>query len=129
MQVNWLAIVAAAVATFFIGGLWYSPVLFYKPWARLNGYTETTTPKAGGLVFGLSFLAQLIAAANLAFFVAGESFSFVVAAATAVGVGWVATAFGVTYLFEKKPFGLWAINAGYHVVSFVVMGLILGAWR
>jgi len=129
MQVNWLAVVASAVATFFIGGLWYSRALFYKPWARLNGYTETTTPKAGALVFALSFLAQLIAAANLAFFVAGESFGFIVSAAAAVGVGWVAMAFAVTSLFEQRPFGLWAINAGYHVVSFIVMGLILGAWR
>jgi len=129
MQVNWLAIIASAAATFLIGGLWYSPVLFYKPWVRLNGYTETTTPKAGGRVFVLSFLAQLIAAANLAFFVAGEPFGLVVAAAAAVGVGWVAMSFGVTYLFEQRPFALWMINAGYHVVSFLVMGLIIGAWR
>jgi hypothetical protein len=46
-----------------------------------------------------------------------------------VGLCWVGTSFGITYLFERKPFILFAINAGYHLVTFTVMGTILGLWH
>jgi len=45
------------------------------------------------------------------------------------GLFWVATAMGITYLFERKSLKLYLINAGYHVVTFTLMGLILGAWK
>lgn len=127
--VNWLAVVAAAVATFVLGGVWYSPVLFYRPWLRLNGVSEEAVRGNSGLVFGASFVLELLAAAVLAMFVAGGSFAFVVGASFAVGAAWVAASFGVTYLFERRPLGLFAINAGYHIVAFTLMGVILAAWR
>ena len=36
-EVNWIAIVAAAILSFLLGGLWYSPVLFGKAWQREVG--------------------------------------------------------------------------------------------
>ena len=45
------------------------------------------------------------------------------------GLGWVATGLGVTYLFERRPLRLYLIDAGYHVLSFAVMGAILGVWK
>src|SRR6266571_1866493 len=37
VHVNYLAVLVAAVAVFVLGWLWYSPLLFYKPWMRLRG--------------------------------------------------------------------------------------------
>ena len=45
------------------------------------------------------------------------------------GMFWVAASIGVTYLFERKPLSLFLINAGYHVVTYTLMGIILGAWK
>ena len=45
------------------------------------------------------------------------------------GFTYVAAALGITYLFEMRSFTLWAINAGYQVVVFSIMGAILGAWH
>ena len=94
------------------------------------------TPDASGAgmakIFGLSFLLQLVAATVLAAFLGPEDvlpFWPAVAAAVSVGVAWVATAFGVVYLFERRSFAHFAVNAGYHVVSFTLMGLIIAAWR
>ncbi|MBK7830374.1 MAG: DUF1761 domain-containing protein [Nannocystis sp.] len=42
--------------------------------------------------------------------------------------GWVAPALTTTFLFERRPRRLLAIDAGYHVVTFTLMGAILGAW-
>jgi len=32
-------------------------------------------------------------------------------------------------LFEFRPLKLWAINAGYQVIVFSIMGAIIGAWH
>src|SRR5438105_15438178 len=37
VHVNYVAVLVAAVAVFVLGWLWYSPLLFYKPWMRLRG--------------------------------------------------------------------------------------------
>jgi len=44
-------------------------------------------------------------------------------------LGFVATSFGVNFLFSRKPLKLYFIDVGYMVVSFFVMGVIIGAWR
>src|SRR5437867_12979867 len=38
-NVNILAVIVAAVETFILGSVWYSPVLFAKQWMQAHGYT------------------------------------------------------------------------------------------
>jgi hypothetical protein len=40
IDINYFAVVAAAVATFFLGWLWYSPVLFARQWMNAHGHTS-----------------------------------------------------------------------------------------
>lgn len=127
-QLNFLAVGAAALSAFLIGGLWYSPVLFAKPWMRLNGFTEEDL-KAANMVrtFGISFLCSVLIAFNLAAFLGSESdLAFDTLAGFLTGFGWVAMSSGIVYTFEQRPAKLWLINAGYHVVSYTVMGFIIG---
>ena len=126
-EVNYLAVLLAALSAFLIGGLWYS-ALFAKAWAAKTGQSEETL-KSGNmaLIFGGSFVLNLVAAYVLAMFVAGKDWKHAALAGLAVGLAWVATALGVTYLFERRPLGLWLINGGYQIVQFTVMGAILGA--
>ncbi len=37
-HLNWLAILVAAVSSLAAGFLWYSPMLFAKPWMHEMGY-------------------------------------------------------------------------------------------
>jgi hypothetical protein len=128
---NYLAIVAAALVYFAIGGLWYSPILFAKAWMREAGISEEQAQKAPlGRTFGLSALAALVMAFNLAAFLGDKAtLGFGLFAGAATGLGWVAMALGVIYLFEQRSLKLWLINSGYQVVAFTAMGGILGAWR
>ena len=128
--VNWLAIVAAAISMFVIGGLWYGP-LFAKPWQRAAGLSDEQV-KSGNmpLIFGLAFVLSLLMAANLAFFVAGVSgLGAVIGYSVAAGLGWAAFGLSVVALFERRPLSYHLINGGYLTIAFVVMGLILGLWR
>jgi hypothetical protein len=121
----------AAVVTFVVGGLWYSPVLFGRQWMAYNGLSEERLRDAGGAakIFALSFLAQLVAAVNLAMFLGPTAtIGFGAAAGFAVGFGWVAMSYATTYLFERRPLGLWFVNAGYNVVVYTLMGVIIAAF-
>ncbi|HNA18041.1 MAG TPA: DUF1761 domain-containing protein, partial [Ferruginibacter sp.] len=35
---------------------------------------------------------------------------------------------GINYLYEKKPFSLFLINAGYAVVGNIIAGIIICSW-
>jgi hypothetical protein len=128
-QVNWLAVVAAALSMFVIGGLWYGP-LFARAWQRAAGLSDDQL-KAGNmpLVFGLAFVLSLIMAANLAFFVNGLPLGTTVLYAVAAGLGWAAFGLSTVALFERRPLSYHLINGGYLTIAFAVMGLILGLWR
>jgi hypothetical protein len=130
VDLNWLAIIVAAVSTFILGGLWYGP-LFGRVWMRASGVSEAQAAGGNkGLIFGVSLLLQLIAALVLDMFIGTQgTLAFGTAAGAAVGLFWVATAFGVVYLFEQRPLAHWAVNSFYHIVSYTIMGAILGAWN
>jgi hypothetical protein len=128
--VNWLAVIAAAVSMFVIGGLWYS-VLFQKQWMAANGFTDADVKRGSpAVIFGAAFVLSLLIAANLAFFVAGvPDLGAVIGYSVAAGLGWAAFGLSVIALFERRPLMYHLINGGYLTVAFVVMGLVLGLWR
>lgn len=130
-KLNFAAIFAAAASMFATGGLWYSPLLFGKAWQRETGLDdETLKRRSPAAIFGPSFVLALLMAFNLAAFLGPDAtLGFAVAAAFAAGFGWVALGMGITYLFEARSFRLWLIDAGYHTVSFTLMGVILGLWK
>jgi len=131
-EINVFAIIAAAVSTFILGGLWYSPLLFGNAWMRANGFTEEQVNGfSKGRMFGWSIVLSLIMAANLAMFLADAKtdWQWGMIAGLLAGFGWVAMAIAVVGLFENKSWTYICINGGYNVVAFAVMGLIIGAWR
>lgn len=130
MQVNYLAVLVAAVSTFLLGGLWYSPKLFGPTWQRVAGDTRKKENGHPAKVFGTSFLFALVAA--LAYAVLIPIQPSVMAACLQgllVGVGIVATSFGINYQFANRSNLLWLIDGGYHTLQFAIYGAILGAWR
>ncbi|MGH9321407.1 MAG: DUF1761 domain-containing protein [Vicinamibacteria bacterium] len=131
-QVNYLAVATAALSTFLIGGLWYSPLLFQRPWMKANGLSEADLQKGGtGKIFGLSFVFALVMAFNLAAFLAGPdtTLAWGATAGALAGFGWVALGIAIVALFERRSWTYILVNGGYFIVSFVVMGAILGGWR
>jgi hypothetical protein len=129
-DVNWLAVLAATLTSFVLGGLWYSPVLFGKKWQAAAGLSDETL-KAGNpaIIFGGSFVLALIASAMFAMFIGPMTTGPATAAGFSAGLCWVATSFGINGLFERKPMALTLINGGYHTVQFTLIGAILGAWH
>lgn len=119
----------AALSSFIIGGLWYSPLLFGKKWMSLNGLVEEELKKGTSRVFLTSFALQVLAAFVMAAFLGKSGLVFSMGAGFMIGLGWVGAAMGTTYLFERKSFQLYLINAGYHIIAFTVMGAIIGGFQ
>ena len=131
-HINWFAVLAAAISTFVLGGLWYSPALFGRAWMTVNNLNNEQLAKSNmAKIFGLAFVFALFMAANLAAFLA-EPKTNATWGATAgflAGFGWVALGIATIALFERRSAKYVLINGGYMTVAFVLMGLILGAWR
>lgn len=130
-NLNWLAIIVAAVSAFVLGGLWYSPLMFVKRWMKETGITEESTKKANMFkIFGLAFVLSLIASFFLAMFIGAEAGAgFGAMAGFMAGLGWVFTFMGISYLFESRTLAHFLINSTYSVVSLTIMGLIIGVWQ
>lgn len=126
--VSLFATVAATIAGFVLGALWYGP-LFGKAWLRAMGMTpeEIRRDFSPARTYGATFLLGLMASYVFGLYLGpspGRAFSVV--AGAAAGIFWVATSLATNYLFERRPAVLIAINGGYHAVRFTLIGLAFG---
>lgn len=129
-----LPVVVSAVVVFLIGALWYSPVLFAKAWIRAHGHTEEKLLEMrarAGRAYAVSFVCYLVMAAAMSILLQRIG---VVSVLTGVklgallGLGFAATLGLTANVFSDKPLSAYLIDAGYQVVSLIVMGAILAAW-
>lgn len=127
---NWFAVIAAALSSFVLGGLWYGP-LFGNAWMKAAGVSAEQVAKGNkALIFGGSFVLALLSAMAFSYMLGNDENAVTGALYGALGgFCFVAASFGSTYLFEHKPMSLWLINGGYRTVQFTLIGLILGAWH
>lgn len=131
-DINWIAMVVAALAGFMVGGIWYGP-LFLKVWQREAGITQEQMGKRNpAIVFGGAFLLNLFSSFILGHVLATyghPELGVSIMVAGGVALGFIATAIGVNYLFASKSLKLFAIDAGYWVVIYSAMGAIYGFFR
>ena len=135
--INLWSVLVAAIATMVVGFLWYSPLLFARPWMLLMGYDPDDKAKvqemqkSAGPSYGISFVASLVTAFVLAKIIDVTSVTTVLygmKVGFAVWLGFVATVQLTEVLFAKKPAKLYLINTGYQLVCYLAMGAILARW-
>jgi hypothetical protein len=137
MGVNLWAVLAAAVASMIIGFVWYSPILFAKPWMLAMGYDPedkvriAEMQKTAGPKYGISFLASLLTAFVLGKFMLHFGISTYFYGAKVGFEVWIAFVLTVQLtdkLFSNRPLKLFLINTGYQFVCYLVMGAVVGKW-
>jgi len=133
VQVNYWAVLAAAVSSMVVGMIWYTPGVFGAKWAKLArvDLKKMSTPQPMPLI--VTFILSLITAYVLAHvsFLSNNFFhhSFVQDAVTTAGWLWLgltATRLWVHDLFESRPWQLTMLNATHELVTLLVMGLVIG---
>lgn len=126
-DVNWIAVIVAALSGFLIGGLWYGPI-FGKAWQAEAGVSDEMAQGANmPMVFGLTFLLNLFSAFVLAHVLltyAMPALDTTMMIAGGLALGFIIPAIGINYLFSRKSFKLFMIDAIYWLIAYSVMGLI-----
>ena len=130
-------VLAASVASMVIGFLWYSPLLFARPWMGLMGYDPddkaklAEMQKGAGKLYGISFIATVVSAVVLAKIIDLTSVVTILygmKVGFGIWLGFVATVQLTGALFTKQPIKLFLINTGYQLVCYLTMGAILAKW-
>lgn len=124
-HVNWLAVIIAAVAGVVIGFIWYMPAVLGKRWAAESGIELPAAGSVSPMIYLVSVVQSLVQAYVVCLFAGGAG---VVNGAIIGFVLWLLIG-AATYsavLFERRSYMYWAINAGYSLVSCLVMGAIAG---
>jgi hypothetical protein len=135
MDVNWWAIIVAAIVKFGIGGVWYMP-LFGKQYRALMGVPEGSDTSGIAPAFAVQFVGDLVMAYVLARFIlhygassGGVTLWIGILTGFMAWLGFIAASTVAQRFYERRPWALWAINNGYLLVAIVVMGAILGWWQ
>jgi hypothetical protein len=134
-NLNYLAVLAAAVASFLFGGVWYN--FFSKQWMEAVGRSPDSMQKgkAGIGLYLLAFGAQLIMAWMLAGVLLHLSLGGMtlglrsgIISAVLMWLGFVITTMVVNYAFHGARHALTLIDGGHWLGVLVIQGAILGWW-
>ena len=132
-DINYLAVILGGVAAQPLGALWYSRAAFGPTWMRLRRYSEADVQGGGRVGYAVAFLASLLVAytlARLVDMVGADSVGDCIAVAAFVWAGFAAAvqATQIAFSTTRSP-TLFAIEGGYQLASFVVIGAIVGAFQ
>ncbi len=132
LEMNYLAILVGAIASVVIGAIWYLPAMFGNAWMVAIGKTKeeverdfTPSKIVWAVVFGfiISYaIARLIVWTGKNTPLGGLEVGLL------ASIGFVMGTIAVNHVFEGRPAKLTFIYALHHLVEFLVIGLILGAW-
>ncbi len=128
MAINYIAVFAAALASWIAGAVWYSALA--KPWTAALGWNasdQSKSPRAAPMI--ICFAAELIMAFTLAglighFGPAGLRSGLITGALC--WLGFVATTIAVNNAFQKRPAALTIIDAGHWLVVLLAQGAVIG---
>ena len=127
---NWVAIVVAAVVNMVIGSLWFSPLLFQRPWVAMRVDKNPMSGVASPMLYVITAVGALVSAITLDWIIGlagGRTLTGGAIIGLYAGLGFVAPAILSDNLFNERPFKLYLIVGGLPVVGLLVMGAILGA--
>lgn len=131
-DVNVLAVLVATVLSMVVGYVYYMPqVPTGSLWVKLVGLTEKQMKEASMMpmfiTVGLNLVTAVILGILVPYFGAINSLEEVPAGLLTGFVGWLLIAIGTlsNTLFRQGRNKLWAVEAGYSLIIFLMMGVIL----
>lgn len=132
VTLNYWAIIVSTIISIVIGSLWYSPLLFGKAWMAMMGMRKEDVKKdQANKAYTITIIGALVLAYVMSHFVDYIG-STTISQGAQTGfwtwLGFQATTSISMAAFENKPMKLWAINSGFHLVQFLIVGAILAVW-
>jgi hypothetical protein len=135
VQVNYLAVLVAAITVFVLGWLWYSPFLFYKPWMRARG-VDPAVAMAGAKMPAGKLVIELVRCIVLAYVIARfvallgiTSWMGAVHFGVMLWIGFPVILLVGSVLWDNTPVKVAAIHAGDWLVKLLVIPIIVTVWH
>jgi hypothetical protein len=133
-NLNWLAVLVAAILRLAVGSVWFSPIAFVKPWQQLTGVTPESMQQGLVRAIVIDLILSLVMA-----FVLYHAVMYATAmqpnllSGAIVGflnwIGFVVATHLPLWAYENRSFKLIAIGTGSNLVSMVLMGALFGLWH
>jgi hypothetical protein len=127
-EVNYVAVLLATVSTMVLGFLWYSPILFGNVWMKQVGLKEEEMSGGGPTTYILTTLTALCGVFILAVLFTMIKETTIMSGmllGLLIGIS-ISAKIGMNFLFENRKVGLYLITIGYHLVSYLIAGFIIG---
>src|SRR6266581_3926404 len=135
VHMNYWAVLAAAVAVLVLGWLWYSPLLFFKPWMRLRGM-DPIAAMAGAKMPAGKLLIELVRCLVLAYVIARfmamlgvSGWMGAVHLGLFLWIGFPVILLAGSVLWENIPWKVAAIHGGDWLVKMLVIPIIVSVWQ
>ena len=135
ININYLAVLVAAIVGMGVGFLWYSNALFGKMWRDLMGFDEKkmkkSMQKGMGKTMTIAFVSTLLMSYVLSYFVGYVQAKNIVDGVILgfwLWLGFFATTELGMVLWEGKPLKLYFVKTLHNLVTLAVMGAILAVW-
>jgi hypothetical protein len=128
-EINYLAVLLATLATMVIGFLWYSPILFGNVWMKQIGLKKEDMSGGGPLTYILTAFTALCGVFILSILftmISEQSIFSGMFLGLLIGIS-ISAKIGMNFLFENRGIGLYLITIGYHLVSYLISGIIIGS--
>ena len=129
-DLNWLAILVAAVAFFAVGALWYQPKVMGARWMKAAGVDPSKASPNPGTFVGtlIAYFLMAMVLAMIARGIGGSSFGDGLVLGLVTGVVFVGAQAWVNVTFEGRSMDLVLVNGGIGVFGHVIMGVIVTVW-
>ncbi|UAB77936.1 DUF1761 domain-containing protein [Erythrobacter sp. SCSIO 43205] len=124
-------VLAGTAAFFVVGAIWYG-VLFGKAWQKAAGLSDEDVQSGNmALIFGLTFLFEMLIAMVLWHLIARTNPAPFVVMMMSIGfaLGVMVPAIGINYLYQRKSGVLFAIDAGHFILGMAAMGGVFLLFR
>ena len=125
-------ILVSALGQWFLAVIWYSPVVFRKPWLKSLG--ERAPKKEWIMIAGtmLSFFCSLAVSIMLRHVMVWTGTGGLKRGAmfgVAMWCGFVAAPLAAQYILEGRPIKLYFINTGYWLIALALSGAFLARFQ
>ncbi len=138
-SINWLAVVVCVIVSMVVGSAWFNQKTFFPIWWKAIGKSESDGPGmtgAMGMTWGLTILASFVQVVFMALMVnamgsimpGGPTLGSGALTGFLLWLGFVAPTSLTNKLFAGQ-LKAWVLEAGNHLIDFVLFGAILGAWH
>ena len=134
IDVNYWAVLIAALLYYATGALWYSSFMFGKQWLQLVGITPEKI-EANKKNAWKAYLTSLIAAlfmsygmARLVDYMQVTTFGGGMHMGFWSWVVFVITTMAINNAFSDRPVKLLLIDGGYHLYGLLLMGVVNAVW-